>query len=70
MLPLLTLSLGLVIGWYASDLRKRIKHIEILSLIRSKKENPEKPKSMIVEHLSVGERAIKEQEDLLNRLNP
>jgi len=61
--------LGICIGWYAADVRKRIKRIELFSLVRSKKENPIKPKSMIVEPMSIEERAIKEHQDLVESLN-
>lgn len=69
MTELLSLIVGVLLGWYASDIRKRVKRIEIFSLVRSKKENPVKPKSMIVEPMSVEERAIKEHQDLLESLN-
>lgn len=66
---LLGIYCGIWLGWYASEILKRIKRIEVFSLVRSKKENPAKPKSMIVEQLSVEERAIKEHQDLVESLN-
>lgn len=66
---ILGLYFGIYIGWYTREIRTRLRSIEKLLIKRKKIEEPEKPKSSIVEPMNVTQRAIKEHEDLINSLN-
>lgn len=62
------LVLGIAIGYWANEILRTLKRIEKLLLHRKQQEEP--PKSRIIEPPeSAAERVVREQSELIERLN-